>query len=122
MLRTFTNNFILDVDYAFRGRAQRSYAYWIGHISVLLFFCFRSIFILNTPNIVHVPRTTFEQNILQDEEYYQFRNDLKKEEPFIDVIKPMHRKKRPVAELIGDKLMVIIVLNLGDEGYCSVFL
>lgn len=76
MKRTFTNNFIIGVDYAFKGKAQRSYIYWISHFAMLLFFFFRSIFILNTPDVVHVPRLTLQENILEADEYYQFRKSF----------------------------------------------
>ena len=66
----------MDVDYAFRGKAKQSYIYWISHLSMLLFFVIRSIFILNTPDVVHVPKITLHEDKLQADEYYQFRNDL----------------------------------------------
>ena len=66
----------MDVDYAFRGKAKQSYIYWISHFSMLLFFVIRSIFILNTPDVVHVPKITLNEDTRADE-FYQFRNDLR---------------------------------------------
>ena len=43
---------------------------------MLLFFVFRSIFILNTPDVVHVPRLTLQENILEADEYYQFKKSF----------------------------------------------
>ena len=76
MLRIYTSNLIIDVDYAFKGASQKSYIYWLGHLSMLLFVVFRFLFVSNTPDIVHVPRITLHQDILKNEEHYQFRNDL----------------------------------------------
>ena len=70
MSRIYTSNLIIDVDYAFKGNTQKSYIYWLGHLSMLLFVVIRLIFVSNTPEIVHVPRITL------NEEHYQFRNDL----------------------------------------------
>ena len=76
MSRIYTSNLIIDVDYAFKGAGQKSYIYWLGHLSMLLFVVFRFIFVSNTPDIVHVPRITLHQDTLKNEEHYQFRNDL----------------------------------------------
>ena len=76
MSRIYTSNLIIDVDYAFKGTTQKSLIYWLGHLSMLLFVAIRLIFVSNTPDIVHVPRITLHQDILKDEEHYQFRNDL----------------------------------------------
>ena len=74
--RTYTSNFIIDVGYAFKGATQKSYIYWLGHLSMLLFFAMRLIFVFNTPDIVHVPRITLHENAMLNEAHYQFRNDL----------------------------------------------
>ena len=76
ILRTYTSNFIIDVDYAFKGASQKSYIYWLGNLSILLFFVIRLIFVFNTPDMVHVPRITLHQDASLNEEHYQFRNDL----------------------------------------------
>ena len=78
MLRNNTSNFIIDVDYAFKGTTI--YIYWIGHLSMLLFFVIHLIFVFNTPEYVHVPRITLRQNEMPNEDHYQFRND----QPVID--------------------------------------
>ena len=70
--RTYTTNFIIDVDYAFKAATKKSYIYWIGHLSMLFFFVIRLIFVFNTPDIVHVPRVTLDNGTL----HYQFRNDI----------------------------------------------
>ena len=73
--RTFTSAFIRDVDYAFKGENKRNYVYWASHLSMLCFFIMRSLLVLNTPDVVHVPRITLNEETLNNE-YYQFRNDL----------------------------------------------
>ena len=74
--RKYTSHFIIDVDYAFKGSIQKSYIYWLGHLSMLFFLVIRLIFVNNTPNVVHVPRITLHQDALHNEEHYQFRNHL----------------------------------------------
>ena len=68
----------MDVDYAFKGATyvKAHFIYWIGHLAMLLFVIIRLIFVANTPDIVHVPRITLHQDIMQNEEHYQFRNNL----------------------------------------------
>ena len=75
--RIATTSFIRDVDFAFKGKNQKSFTYWLNHLTMLSFFIIRGILVLNTPDIVHVPRITIQQNEIPSEDHYQFRNDLK---------------------------------------------
>ena len=80
MSRIYTSNLIIDVDYAFKGSTQKSYIYWIGHLSMLVFLVIRLIFVFNTPHVVHVPRITHAPSShpfdMSNEDHYQFRNHL----------------------------------------------
>ena len=82
--RIATTSFIRDVDYAFKGKNQKSLTYWFNHLTMLIFFILRGVLVLNSPDIVHVPRITIQQNEMPSDDHYQFRDGLKIRCKFLD--------------------------------------
>ena len=118
--RIATTSFIKDVDFAFKGKNQKSFTYWLNHLTMLIFFIIRGILVLNTPDIVHVPRITIQQNEIPSEDHYQFRNDLKNLDSwisynfcyFIWFTKRPHTRLYSIASVTGWKSKKKIIISL----------
>ena len=82
---------------------------------MLLFFVIRSIFILNTPDIVHVPRLTLQENILEADEYYQFRKSYSDAKQYPTLLSHRWKGKKEMEFAYYRDLYIENEKNLSDE-------